>query len=189
MKKVHDTRIIMKYVPIRQMYLSEMSSSGSAFSLSKDSYFSIFPALLEYQQYNPFEVFTVEERFKWCAFFIEKEIQVLGIADSFDLLIDCLKALDYNAPSWYTNVVKDNEKFITDCVMRSKTDIILYTKLQHEYGFCQGESKTDKSLLFPKSKSNLYEAKIVNVLKQALIMGNITKEDYENYLKYAKRRN
>lgn len=196
----HNSKLIQKYVPEKHIVGASVEVDNSGYLLLRDNFISVFPAIMEYKEQTPFASEEVIAKQRWCAYIVFEGIETLFISksSSFDSLKseieDSSKDLWHSIPAWYTTVLQEKEDKICGNIWAVflEKDIILYLKLQQEYGYMQGESKTDKSLLFPKQKTNNqnFLETLSLILKDKVMKGEITQTDSKNIIfQYAKLKN
>lgn len=185
-----NAKIIQKYVPEKHIVGASVEVDNSGYLLLRDNFISIFPSIMEYKEKDPFGSEDIVVKFRWCAHLVYAGTEMLIISNTLKSLKEEVEGGNFNLwntiPVWYTTILEKAEHKIVANIWEVffKKDIILYLKLQQEYGFMQGEEKIDKPLLFPKKQINkhLFSEKLSIILKDKVMKGEITKEKYNNII-------
>lgn len=192
----NNSKIIQKYVPEKHIVGSSVEVDNSGYLLLRDNFISIFPSIMEYKEKNPFEVEDIVLRLKWCAYVIVEGFECLVISkqSTFESLRSEVEDNGMNwriIPSWYITIMQEKEDKIANNIWATylDKDIVTYLKLQQEYGYMQGESKNDKSLLFPKPKLNTqnFIETLTIILKDKVMKGDITQAQSKEIIEHAKQ--
>ena len=195
-----NAKIIKKYVPEKSILGSSVEVDNSGYLLQRDIFISIFPSIMEYTEVTPFGDKAVLLKFNWCAYIINGGIEVLVISssDKFSTLESAVKASDFDLwsmiPPWYLIRMYEKEEKVCANIWKAymEKDIVLYSKLQNEYGYILGEAKSEKTLIFPTQKMNtnhLLETLSI-ILKDKVLRGELTKDMHKKIIEqYAKKYN
>ena len=157
-----NPKILKKYIPEKFVLGSSVEVDNSGYLLQRDYYISIFPCIMEYMEEIPFCGKEKVLKFNWCAYIINMGKEVLIISKDSDFKSLEIAVMDSNfnlwsfLPPWYTNCIYEKGIKASKNIWKAymEKDIVLYTKLQNEYGYCLGEAKNEKTFLFPAAKQN-----------------------------------
>lgn len=192
----NNSKIIQKYVPEKHIVGSSVEVDNSGYLLLRDNFIAVFPSIMEYKEKNPFGMEDIVVRLRWCAYIISEGNECLFISkeSSFESLRNELENNGMNwriIPAWYITIIQQKEAKISSNIWSCylEKDIVTYLKLQQEYGYMQGENKQDKSLLFPKQKTNEqnFIETLTLILKDKVMKGEITQVQSKDIIAYAKQ--
>ena len=194
-----NSKIIQKYVPEKHIVGSSVEVDNSGYLLLRDNFISVFPSIMEYKEKTPFGEQEVVVKLRWCAYVVFNGFVMLFISKngSISSLKEEIENSNYNLwgviPAWYSTILSEKEGVINQNVWNTflDKDIIMYLKLQQEYGFMQGEIKSDKMLLFPKTYTNqqYFTDTLSMILKDKVLRGEMTQQQLKEILQNAKPKN
>ena len=154
--------LIKKYVPQKFILGSQVSVDNTGFTLSKDEFVCVFPSIMKFMEADPFggeeklQVF----RLRWCAYVISQGEYglLIGNDETFQSLASEVEKYFQpvtwqKIPIWYVQKVQQCEQQIADLFwlahQNRHENLFHYLIVQWNYGFMEGETKSEKPFLFP----------------------------------------